>query len=94
MHACIVAGSWDQPLNALQRRMWNISSLAQRAKDAAAQIEHQINDSIGGVQEEKMSNPDQQEETTDGYLNVEEECVSFSERDEDTTHCDIDKQPK
>jgi hypothetical protein len=74
--------------------MWNISSLAQRAKDAAAQIEHQINDSIGGVQEEKMSNPDQQEETTDGYLNVEEECVSFSERDEDATHCDIDKQPK
>ncbi len=79
--------------------MWNLSSLAQRAKEAAAQIEHQINDSIG-VQEESAaalspvsaaSNPDQQEET-DGYLNLEEECISFSERGEDTTHCgDVDK---
>jgi hypothetical protein len=72
--------------------MWNLSSLAQRAKEAAAQIEHQINDSIG-VQEDSAaalspaaSNPDQQEET-DGYLNLEEECISFSE----THHCDVDK---
>ena len=68
--------------------MWNLSSLAQKAKDAAAQIEHQINDSIGAIIPEEdenaiAANPDNQEET-DGYLNVEEECVSFAERDEDT----------
>jgi phage shock protein A len=68
--------------------MWNLSSLAQKAKDAAAQIEHQINDSIGAIIPEEdenaiAANPDNQEET-DGYLNVEEECVSFAERDEET----------
>lgn len=86
--------------------MWNLSSLAQRAKDAAAQIEHQINDSIGVIQEEEenttapppapaaASNSDHQEETTaDDYLNVEEECVSFSERDEETQDDKTDIQP-
>eukprot|EP00984_Skeletonema_dohrnii_P005615 scaffold1980_cov120-Skeletonema_dohrnii-CCMP3373.AAC.4 len=68
--------------------MWNLSSLAQKAKDAAAQIEHQINDSIGAIIPEEdenaiAANPDNQEET-DGYLNVEEECVSFAEREEET----------
>jgi len=76
--------------------MWNnLSSLAQRAKDAAAQIDQQINDAIG-IQEEEESaaavpppslspasmnnrDNDRQEETDgDGYLNLEEECVSFS----------------
>lgn len=76
--------------------MWNLSSLAQRAKDAAAQIDQQINDAIG-IQEEEESaaavpppsllpasmnnrdDDDRQEETDgDGYLNLEEECVSFS----------------
>eukprot|EP00574_Skeletonema_japonicum_P007412 CAMPEP_0201713718 /NCGR_PEP_ID=MMETSP0593-20130828/460_1 /ASSEMBLY_ACC=CAM_ASM_000672 /TAXON_ID=267983 /ORGANISM="Skeletonema japonicum, Strain CCMP2506" /LENGTH=183 /DNA_ID=CAMNT_0048202897 /DNA_START=45 /DNA_END=596 /DNA_ORIENTATION=- len=84
--------------------MWNLSSLAQRAKDAAVQIEHQINDSIGAIipdedeENEAVENPEQQEEETDGYLNVEEECVSFSERGEETQQdCDdnnIDTQPK
>ena len=76
--------------------MWNLSSLAQRAKDAAVQIENQINDSIGAIlpdeEDENAAEPE-----TDGYLNVEEECVSFSERDEETQqHCDddIDAQPK
>jgi len=71
--------------------MWNLSSLAQRAKDAAAQIEHQINDSIGleesGSPVSPASNPDQQEESEAGYLNVEEECVSFSEATDD----DVDR---
>jgi len=75
--------------------MWNLSSLAQRAKDAAAQIDQQINDAIGIQEEESaaavpppslspdasMTNrdDDRQEETDgDGYLNLEEECVSFS----------------
>jgi hypothetical protein len=76
--------------------MWTLSSLAQRAKDAAAQIDQQINDAIG-IQEEEESaaavpppslspdasmtnrDDDRQEETDgDGYLNLEEECVSFS----------------
>ena len=35
--------------NQRQKTMWNLSSLAQRAKDAAVQIEHQINDSIGAI---------------------------------------------
>lgn len=70
--------------------------MAQRAKDAAAQIDQQINDAIG-IQEEEESaaavpppslspasmnnrdDDDRQEETDgDGYLNLEEECVSFS----------------
>ena len=75
--------------------MWTLSSLAQRAKDAAAQIDQQINDAIGIQEEESaaavpppslspdasMNNRDndRQEETDgDGYLNLEEECVSFS----------------
>lgn len=78
-----------------QLKMWNLSSLAQRAKDAAAQIDQQINDAIGIQEEESaaavpppslspasMNNrddDDRQEETDgDGYLNLEEECVSFS----------------
>ena len=75
-------------------KMWNLSSLAQRAKDAAAQIDQQINDAIGIQEEESaaavpppslspasMNNrdDDRQEETDgDGYLDLEEECVSFS----------------
>ena len=74
--------------------MWNLSSLAQRAKDAAAQIDQQINDAIGIQEEESAAVPppslsspasmnnrvdNRQEETDgDGYLNLEEECVSFS----------------
>ncbi len=70
--------------------MWNLSSLAQRAKEAAEQIENQINDAIGEIIPEEddenvaVENPEQQEEETDGYLNVEEECVSFAERIEET----------
>lgn len=69
--------------------MWNLSSLAQRAKEAAEQIENQINDSIGAIipdEDENVAveNPEQQEEETDGYLNVEEECVSFADRIEET----------
>ena len=72
--------------------------MAQKAKDAAEQFENQINDSIGVItneEEEKesktelsttvTSEPDHKEET-DGYLNVEEECVSFSERVEEINH--------
>mmetsp|Transcript_24420 Transcript_24420/g.34976 ORF Transcript_24420/g.34976 Transcript_24420/m.34976 type:complete len:191 (-) Transcript_24420:109-681(-) len=83
--------------------MWNLASLAQRAKEAAEQIENQINDSIGAIIPDEdenaaaVENPEQQEET-DGYLNVEEECVSFSDRIEETQqHCDqnnIVTQPK
>ena len=84
--------------------MWNLSSLAQRAKEAAEQIENQINDAIGEIIPDDdenaaaVENPEQQEEETDGYLNVEEECVSFSDRIEETQQdCDddnIDTQPK
>ena len=77
--------------------MWNLSALAQRAKDAAVQIENQINDSIGANTPDGDENAAAENPETDGYLNVEEECVSFSERDEETQqHCDddIDTQPK
>ena len=78
--------------------MWNLSALAQRAKDAAVQIENQINDSIGAIiPEDEDENAAAENPETDGYLNVEEECVSFSERDDETQqHCDddIDTQPK
>ena len=78
--------------------MWNLSTLAQRAKDAAVHIENQINDSIGAVIPDEDENAAAENPETDGYLNVEEECVSFSERDEETQqHCDddnVDTQPK
>ena len=62
------------------------------------EIENQINDSIGAVIPDEDENAAAENPETDGYLNVEEECVSFSERDEETQqHCDdvnIDAQPK
>lgn len=68
--------------------MWDLSSLAQKAKEAVATFENEINDSVGHIDSGvKLSNLFQETETSDDaaaedtneaeYFKVEEEEVSF-----------------
>ncbi|KAL7479743.1 hypothetical protein ACHAW6_005465 [Cyclotella cf. meneghiniana] len=68
--------------------MWDLSSLAQKAKDAAARIESEINDSVGYVDAgiatlvaATEASPASVDNNEKDYFKVEEEEVSFSESD-------------
>ena len=71
--------------------MWDLSSLAQKAKEAVATIESEINDSVGYVDSDVIgvssllspAAPDNNE--TDDYFKVEEEEIAFSEAEPSET---------
>lgn len=71
-----------------EAKMWDpLSSLAQKAKDAAARIESEINNSVGYVDSmstlfsEAKAAPLADDGNENEYFKVEEEEVSFSEAD-------------
>ena len=68
--------------------MWDLSSLAKKAKEAVATIENEINDSVGYVDEGGVSSlfktetsPAAEESNEADYFEVEEEVVSFTAAD-------------
>jgi hypothetical protein len=69
--------------------MWDLSSLAQKAKEAVANFESEINDSVGYVDAGGISNlfhdtdaKKADENNEADYFQVEEEEVSFTEADQ------------